>query len=520
MEFAVVKISYHDGLRFELDHYFASITTSSFDDDVWVFGEQRKSAGHTNDSYTVYFGDANESIFKYFAITSLKNGNSISSVASKVKALGTFVRFLQEGYPEVPFRKINRPLITQYKRFIAEFSKSKGTKESYWTAVTCFFHDMHGWPELPDTPPLGRNNPFSRTNAERKHDTKYVPEYVIQQYDIKFKDERLPLHQRLIYWIARSIPSRITEVTGMDIDCLKPYRDKWVIIMPTWKQNGGYIEPQIRRIYLKYEGHGKFLIDMIREQQKVSSGLQHRLLEKNKGMMFTYQRVVRKIVKDKIAYVPYGDEIIIANRQIVGDWFRRAPWEITDEDGSPYFITSHQLRHNGITDRAWAGFNVVEIRDMTGHQGDAMIETSYTHVVPKETIKAQQKVIDKRNGQTTTTSRTVMFRGRILNMDEQTEKRLLKNLRAIRIGKIGICSDITACKNNPFECLDCDDFIPNADELDYFENQVLEWAEKAARFRDHEYMRQNVEYNLSLNQRIVDKIKRVINGGEHAKVSS
>ena len=103
-----------------------------------------------------------------------------------------------------------------------------------------------------------------------------------------------------------------------------------------------------------------------------------------------------------------------------------------------------------------------------------------------------------------------MFRGRILNMDEQTESRILKNIRACKIGNLGICSDITGCKSSPFECLNCESFVPNADELDYFENQIYDWSQKVDKFSNHEFMRQNAEYNLELNKNIVAKIKRIM----------
>lgn len=43
-------------------------------------------------------------------------------------------------------------------------------------------------------------------------------------------------------------------------------------------------------------------------------------------------------------------------------------------------VTTHQFRHNGITDRLAAGFTAAQIAEMTGHHGDAMIFNAYAHL--------------------------------------------------------------------------------------------------------------------------------------------
>jgi hypothetical protein len=45
---------------------------------------------------------------------------------------------------------------------------------------------------------------------------------------------------------------------------------------------------------------------------------------------------------------------------------------IRDKNGKDYSVTSHQLRHNGITDRLRAGFTLPQIAEMTAHHGTAI----------------------------------------------------------------------------------------------------------------------------------------------------
>lgn len=73
----------------------------------------------------------------------------------------------------------------------------------------------------------------------------------------------------------------------------------------------------------------------------------------------------------------------------------------------------------------------------------------------------------------------VYFKGKIINADNPiVVRRLLSKPRAHQIGRLGICSDITGCKNDMFECFTCSFFVPNADELNYFKEQVTQWERK------------------------------------------
>jgi hypothetical protein len=124
---------------------------------------------------------------------------------------------------------------------------------------------------------------------------------------------------------------------------------------------------------------------------------------------------------------------------------------ILGEDGKSYNLTTHQFRHNGITDRIESGFTAAQIAEMTGHHGDAMIYNSYTHLdlKPKTIIQKQKYVLNSDDSDNS----YILFGGRILGMEEQLEKRLLKNIRAHRV-RGGICSDITGCKSVMWNSLD------------------------------------------------------------------
>lgn len=103
--------------------------------------------------------------------------------------------------------------------------------------------------------------------------------------------------------------------------------------------------------------------------------------------------------------------------------------------------------------------------------------------------------------------RYILFGGRILNMNEQLEKRLLKNLRAHRV-RGGICSDITGCKSDMWNCLECKFFIPDAEQRNYYIEQIALWEEKQRRFHAFPRIRENAEHNVELFESILKRIDK------------
>lgn len=367
-----------------------------------------------------------------------------------------------------------------------------------------FFRVMEGWEGISHKNPF-TENPYM--NYQRRS-YKYIPDKIITKMDRAFEDEEIPVYLRCIYWVLRLIPSRINEVLGMRIECLKPYGGHYCLFIPTWKQNGGYWEPIMRAIHLEDTGTAGKLLALIRKQQQTANEMQPYMEAGRKDDLFTY----RKTFWQRNGKKALSGEYKTANKGHISRYFRLicAEHGIMDETGEPYRITSHQFRHNGITDRLAAGFTPEQIMFMTAHHGDAMIYKAYNHLdlMPEVIIEKQICVLEEpeRNGKA-----NVLFGGRILNMEEQLEKRLLKNIRAHRVAG-GICSDITGCKSDMFHCMECESFIPDEGQLDYFEKQAEAWLEKTEKFSQFPIIRANAFKNAELFQRVMKKIKQAEKG--------
>ena len=360
-----------------------------------------------------------------------------------------------------------------------------------------------------------KRNPY-KDKISRKKEYKYIPDDIIEQLDVAFKRDDVPATLKTFYWIARCIPSRVSEITEMNLNCLKPYgENSYVITIPTRKQAGGYKDFQKRLITLNYVGHGKYIIDLIKNQIEYSKSIQDKLPEEQRGFLFSYQvyghntKHYNKTGEHKF-YLTKAYTVF--NSDIVAERLRKfcSLYEIKNEDGTIYKVTSHQFRHNGITERIYAGFSVLQIMLMTDHQNDEMITKTYTHRKNKSLLETQ-RLVNNEELPSDDEDKPVIFKGRILNMDEKTEERLLKNQRAHRLKGLGICSDFTKCQNDILACLDdCDNFIPDADYLDYFKEQIEVCNEKIQRFKNNKQLKENIEYNKSLYVKVVNKIEKTL----------
>ncbi len=474
-----------------------------FEDDIWVCDKRIRSSSETASNYSIYFTRIPmeyKEIIKYYVIVRIMNGISIGSVKGHITNYAVFTRFLLTESSVADISKITMTIALQFRDYLDQTDYAEMTKNGIWGSISSLYQIMADFNKI-KLKNYFSSNPYL---SHERQDYKYISESVMKQLDQTFTDERIALELRSIYWVLRFIPSRIGEVLGMKLDCLKPYQGNYVIFIPTWKQNGGNKEPIIRSVHIKDAEEGAFLINILKQQQVEARKMQDKMREEEKGFLFTYQRKINR----KSGVVTLSKEFRIMRWPGLSSHLKRIceEYNIRNDDGTRYRFTTHQLRHNGITDRLLSGFTIEQIAEMTAHHGDAMIYGSYTHfdLQPAEITKRQKFALNE--GAEANEGTLVLFGGRILNMEEQLEKRLLKNIRAHRV-RGGICSDVSDCKSDMWNCLECKHFIPDSEQLDYFYEQAESWRTKAIRFKDLPMIYQNALKNAELFQKIIDKIR-------------
>lgn len=475
----------------------------NFASDKWICDTLCRAPSEKRNMYTLYFDripEPHKDTVKYFAALSLIRSKSIATVRSYICDLVRFFDFWVIRGENNALRLCDESVAAEFYQYLEERRLAEATNIGIWSSVSTFFKTMNGW----DGEDL--KNPFSISPycRQRKYDAKYIPESVAQQLDAVFKRDEVELHLRCAYWLLRLIPSRIGEIVGMSIDCLKRFDSNYILFIPTWKQNGGWRKPVTRSIHLEEKGIAAYLIALIKEQQDVARQLQEYLPENKKGALFTYrQRFVyggKAPYYSKLCFVATGPNIRTKFQDIC------IKYGVHDEQGRPYKVTTHQFRHNGITDRLAAGFTTAQIAEMTGHHGDAMIYNAYTHLdLLPETIIEKQEFVSNESG--SRDDRYVLFGGRILNMEEHLERRLLKNLRAHKV-RGGICSDITGCKSDMWNCLECSFFVPDAAQKEYYLDQIALWKEKQESFAAFPLIRENAGRNVKLFESVLRRIEK------------
>jgi integrase len=485
---------YSESIEDELLAYFETLTSKSlFTGNIWFFDKLKRSEGHANTDYKIFFGSITQVYLdkvRFWVLLRLRDGGAVKTQSTNISLLVNFFSFLvtEAGTPKLS--DVGRLTVEAFEDYLASRKDfSKATKEGIWGAMNGFFRDLQGWPGMPAKMPVPQGNPFVRRELDRKNSQRLIPDTVLEQLDEAYRDLRLPLEDRLTYWIIRSIPSRASEVCSIELDCLRPYEHGggrgFILTMLNWKQSANQHKPRKILIHLLDEGHGKFLLDMIREQQKVAKDCQALLPEKARDhlMVSPKKRDLTALLKGDRANKIRSNQVspFVLTRSAAIRRMKKVVklFNITGPDDDLHNALTHAYRHNGITERLYEGFSYVEIRDMSGHKGNQMLTTAYVHVNDEE-IKARAKKKREKGEQ----GPPVLFRGRIMNMTPEKEAKLLSNPRAYRIGDLGICSDITSCGSDLYECLDCDYLVPDADNEDYYVAEADKWSARVTRHKE------------------------------------
>ena len=494
VELAIMP-SYEEYQKGRYIEYIESLGANiDFNNDKWICDKKKRNFTEDDSCVTLYFTKIKskyKDMVKYFAIIRLLHDVGIRRVKHNVFAISEFLDFIEDNL------LVDYNTAARYKTYLDSLGLSEVTLHGKWSSVNKFLEVMNGY-EGHRFKMAFAENPY---NSHKKLDYKYIPDKVAEQLDNVFYNADIDETIRCIYWILRLIPSRISEVLNMKIDCLKPYNGHYCLFIPSWKQNRGRKAPIMRCIHIEDEGMGKFLISLIKKQRQMADEFQKYMPENSKGALFTY-RIIN--------HMPDGTKNL-TNQYRVIKWPAISEklsaickgHRVVDENGNIYKVTTHQFRHNGVTDRLEKGFTIEQITDMTGHHGSTMLLDAYSHLNLKpETInKVQNAVIDEIEKDYS------VFNGQVLDMDEKTEAEIIRNVRAHKV-RGGICRDITGCKSDMMNCLECKFFMPDTNQIEYYKEQIELWRLKADRFKSIPMIKANAERNINLYKNVIAKITR------------
>lgn len=441
-------------------------SASSFSDDVWQADKVKPDKNVKPSSRNIYFtGISNEHLkkeAKRWALTRLVKGRDPAAISSdicmSIKHCADFIPDDCKSFAEAP----PEALASFYAYLISGERKTSLRKRlHYWHALEAFARESG----FTDISSAMQRFVLERAPAYVKKEDKYIPDEVAGQLDVIFMKDGIPLVYRCIYWMLRLIPNRATEVLSMTVRCLKRLdADTYTLTIPSFKQSGPYVPSDIKLIEVRYEGMGKLLVDLVAAQR--DEVLAH--LGENARWLFTSRayRLIRDPKTGERCYRTHGSAFKPKNLGSCNHFFSRLCEYrgIVDERGEPYSPTTHQFRHNAVSDRMNSGlFRAIDLLPLTAHHNTKMIEQSYTHTSVKDLRKDDP----------------VVFRGRIINTDDPARfDRILSKPFAKRVHRIGLCSDAGGCSADRSRCLRCSYLVPDAGDLDYYQNELDDWRSK------------------------------------------
>lgn len=615
---ATVKthVIFNDDLKNQLRSKTKQLGEFQFDDDVW-YCKNKHIDNRSSSVYNLVFSNLPiqcKNLIKYFVL--MRSNLGIGTLKTKIRSLAYFFQFLEQYHKRINLVNVNRKIINKYEEFIMYNNKAR----TQYFDVHDFFSTMASFPEMPKNIPSKARNPFKL--VLKNNNDQYIPAEVVIQWDSLMKNYsiEIPLELRTVYWMLRSFPNRINEVLSMNNNCLKSMYDNYVINVPTTKQNGGYLRPEIKALPVKYQGHGKYIIDLIKQlivQQEeflkdklllesfrkkylflklpwgfiekyseyvglvavaktlntcykklgewfkilennhihyVRKNKKGRLLDENDTRIAAYllekskrkriafndnlfnelklefelrSKADSKLISDPdklvIYYAPQlrGQNCLLPlTDSSVNKSFKKLAefYNIKDNQGNTYSITTHQFRHNAITDRLYLGFTMEQVMVQSNHKGETMPK-QYAHFLKEKHKEILEDIHKLKNPKES----SVEFKGRIMNFkDRIVERQLLSNQRAFLTweanGKkgVGICSDIIGC--NPkgtsvyHECYACDWFVPKAEYLADYKREVEHWERIIVDCVDKPNRAAHLE-NALRNQILTDRVVKICEYG-------
>ncbi|WP_270607427.1 tyrosine-type recombinase/integrase [Bacillus mobilis] len=513
------SIPYSKNIKEQLKQKTIIYGDFSFDDDTWSCLKKRRDTRHLSE-YTLHFKSIPQKyreLVKYFA---LSLSDSIGHIRTLCGKLIKFLNFLEQNFPKVDLKNVNRSIINKYEYWIHMNILSDNVKRSSYLAIRKFFSILNEFPELPDINPTKQRNPFPEKKGKPKE--RYIPQEVIGKWDSVMKTNTdIPLEFRTLYWLLRSFPNRITEILSMKRECIKSFYSEYTILIPTFKQTGGYNRPEIKAIPVIYTGHGKYVIDLIRELQIQTEALlsNTKYQFKNKG----YTDLLFIVKHWTFSFENKNINIRINNFKKLTFWTHSKvnslleqlaiALDIRDKNNKLFIPTTHQFRHNAVTDRLYVvGYTTEQVRKLTGHKNEKMTKY-YVHQLVEKHKEIHLNIENLKNEKES----PVSFRGKIINLDERTQAQLEKDSRKYLTweanGKkgVGICSDISGC--NPkgtsihFECYACDWFVPKIEYLDDYQKEYSYWKQMIEQIGNNKRRAAHLENAI----RNVSYLERIIN---------
>lgn len=424
-------------------------TDSEFYDTSWVIRNNRSDMNLSKTSRTISFPNVHSDIpLRDFALYRLICGRAPATLRNEVHNIGLCLSCVDR-----PLEEFSKSDLFEIFKSISSRNIKTNSFVSIYNSFGLFLKEM----SMNDMAAVWSGYQVPKY-IPPKCSEKYISEYVSKQLDAIFSTDKIPLVFRCIYWTLRLFPCRIEEVVSIKVGAMKAINDsQFVLFIPTSKMAGPYDSPEIKSIYINNEGICAKYIEMIKEQQAYVETLGNQ----DTDFLFKYRPKVEFQRGDKP--ISYERSACTISIKTFSKWLSKfcKEYKVSEENGEPAHVTSHQFRHNATTDRLSSGhFHMVELVHLTGHHSTTMMSRSYAHNKPER--------------------KPVMFQGRIIDTDSERQMGIITSSPFSRtIHNLGICGDSSGCTKSTAHCLlRCEYFTPDSKYLPYYLRDLESWENK------------------------------------------
>ena len=452
-----------------VSHHPASSTYPDFfDEDRWEAEKIGLEPDHTNSAYYVSFTRIKQTwlkqaVKKFIYLQSASK--SFSSCRSYTAGLAHFSKFLENRFPQIVAKQIDRELILHFIGYLTKNNLSITTKKIALIHLRTFHEYCIQEKWLPFSSELWVHHGDLPDKAV--HTPKFIPEMVIEQLERHI--HHFPQYRQRLILLLLETGRRVSEVCALSFDCLS-YD----------KQNDPFLKVKERKLKKSYLIPLSAKAHKIIQAQQIFSGN----IDENKRYLFPA--------------VNESKALHLTTRHINESLNKLAKDQsIVDENGKIWHFHSHQFRHTVGTRMINSGVPQAIVQQFLGHETPEMT-SRYAHI-HQETLKSEfqkfnQKLIDTK--------------GQIYKLDSDSDAQWLRHNIMAQTLPNGLCALPTTQHACPHAnaCLSCAHFRTNKQFLPQHKKQLGETKKLVFQARDKGWQRQ-----LEMNEAIQDKLEIIVN---------
>lgn len=348
----------------------------SFADDVWVYKNHANYKKSSESDFCIRFLSVPlpyKTIVKYFVLRDLRAPGTLEI---RRVSLSQFFDFILGKYQITNLNNLNYNILEDYRNYLERLDIQAKNIRDKWNDLKHFFDIMSDFEEVPRmTFPSDPNYGQIKRKKLSLEEGNALPKEVFLELDRVFLDHRetIPIHVQCVYWTLRLIPSRINEVLDMDADTAMRFINNEIkITIPVPKPS---TDLDIIEKIISLTGESKaeeFLIGLLKQQREVSFGLQDKVRELGltEGLLFTalkternHTKILESLSYSKVILGRFAEKDfhrwlsrIMEKASTILDEQGNNVYDLFDEEGVLCHITSHDFRHEGITNRLDYGF--------------------------------------------------------------------------------------------------------------------------------------------------------------------